>query len=132
MKKQRTLSLLIRITLVFFGFTLGFFLGRNTVESQVQLQLSSSIHSTPTGQTAPAEETTEGEQGYSFPIDINTAEKEELMALPGIGEVLAERILTYRENHGPFSSAKELLYVQGIGQDTLNSLLALITIGGSS
>ena len=52
------------------------------------------------------------------------------MALPGIGEVLAERILNFREEHGNFSSVDELLNVEGIGKKRLEEILDLITVGG--
>lgn len=52
------------------------------------------------------------------------------MVLPGIGEVLAERILLYRTEHGPFTYVEQLLYVEGIGEKKLEELLDLITIGG--
>src|SRR5512136_1851644 len=41
-------------------------------------------------------------------IDLNAAGKSELMTLPGIGAVLAERIIRYRQEHGPFRSVKAL------------------------
>ena len=52
------------------------------------------------------------------------------MALPGIGEVLAERIVAYREENGNFSSPEELLNVEGVGKKRLEEILDLITIGG--
>ncbi len=62
-------------------------------------------------------------------IDINTMGKEELLKLPGVGEKLAERIIKYRETHGPFRDIDELKNVSGIGdkklkeiKDYLNSL----------
>lgn len=65
-----------------------------------------------------------------FPIAINQAGKEELMALPGIGDVLAERILAYRREHGAFRSAEELMNVEGIGKKRLEEMIDLIVIGG--
>ena len=65
------------------------------------------------------------------PLDLNRATVEELMTLPGVGEVLAERILAYREEHGPFTSAEELLNVSGIGEKKLEALLPEITVGES-
>jgi len=62
------------------------------------------------------------------PLDLNAATKEELMALPGIGEELAGRILDYREANGPFQSTEELLQVSGIGQGKLAALEGRVTI----
>lgn len=50
-----------------------------------------------------------------FPLDLNAASAEELEAVPGIGAVLAERILAYRAEAGGFASCEELMNVQGIG-----------------
>ena len=70
----------------------------------------------------------EGEGDLPPPVDINTASKAELVALPGIGEVTAERIILYREEVGPFTSIDELLQVKGISKKKLEQLHALITI----
>ena len=48
-------------------------------------------------------------------LDLNRAAARELDALPGIGPVLAARIVAHRERHGPFASSEELLAVRGIG-----------------
>jgi competence protein ComEA len=60
-------------------------------------------------------------------IDINRADFDELLTLPGIGEVKAQRILEYRQNHGVFHDINELLQVSGIGNKTLEQLKPLIT-----
>lgn len=61
-------------------------------------------------------------------VNINTASKEQLMTLKGIGEVKAQAILDYRAQNGPFRSAEELLNVKGIGEKTLENIRAQITI----
>ena len=63
-------------------------------------------------------------------LDLNAASKEELMDLPGIGEVLAERILNYREEHGGFSSTEEIMQVSGIGEKVYAEIEDYITVGG--
>ena len=63
------------------------------------------------------------------PLDLNTAPAEELAKLPGIGEALAERIVSYREEHGPFETVDELDEVSGIGPGILEGLLEYACTG---
>ena len=63
-------------------------------------------------------------------VDVNTAGLEELMALPGIGEVRARAILADREANGPYCYPEHLIRVQGIGEGTLDGILDQITAGG--
>ena len=52
-----------------------------------------------------------------------------LQTLPGIGPALAERIIAYRTEHGPFRTVEELLEVKGIGEATLEKLRQEVTVG---
>lgn len=63
------------------------------------------------------------------PLDINGASAEELAALPGIGEVLAQRIVDYRAANGPFETVEDLTKVSGIGEKKLAGLEGRITVG---
>lgn len=54
--------------------------------------------------------------------NLNTATRAELIQLPGIGQVLADRIMTYRLQHGGFTSVKELTNIPGIGEATMEQL----------
>ena len=57
------------------------------------------------------------------PIDINSAALDDLITLPGIGPALAQRIIDYRIEHGPFRSVEELELVSGIGPQTVSGLI---------
>ena len=61
-------------------------------------------------------------------ININTAEKQNLVKLPKIGTVTAERIIRFREDYGPLKSFNDLLKVKGIGPKTLEKLKPQITL----
>ena len=61
-------------------------------------------------------------------ININTAEKQNLVKLPKIGIVTAERIIRFRDDYGPFKSLDDLLKVKGIGPKTLEKLKPQITL----
>ena len=59
-------------------------------------------------------------------VNVNTADLETLMTLPGVGEVIAQRIIDLREQVGRFSYPEDLLLVSGIGEKRLEALRSLI------
>lgn len=61
-------------------------------------------------------------------ININTATQEELESLPSIGEVRAQAIITYREEHGGFRTTDELMEVSGIGEKIFADISPHITV----
>ena len=65
-------------------------------------------------------------------LNLNTATKEELVALPGIGPAKAQAILDYRNAHGQFKSVEELKDVKGIGAKRFEKLKGELTVAGAS
>lgn len=63
-------------------------------------------------------------------IDPNTASSSELQTIPGIGPVLAARIIEYRETVAPFTGPEDLLNVSGIGAKTLEKIEKYLEFGG--
>lgn len=94
-------------------------LAQNTA---VVVQAAPSAESTP--QTSP-EEAVPSAEGK---INLNTATKEELMTLPGIGEKRAADIIADREANGPFRIPEDLTRVSGIGEGILEGLIDLVTV----
>jgi competence protein ComEA len=62
-------------------------------------------------------------------VDINRAEAWLLVALPGIGQTLAERIVDYRQKNGPFHNTSELMQVAGIGESIFDKVKDKVTVG---
>jgi competence protein ComEA len=60
--------------------------------------------------------------------NVNSATPTELEELPGVGEVIAQAIVDYRTENGPFASVDQLLDVSGIGDATLENIRELVTV----
>ena len=127
--KNKISVLLAAVTVLFVGFTLGLFVGRNSGSGTVTLAIPAQMQTAPTAAaTAPTQ--TVPEETVSFPVNINTADADTLTALPGIGRVLAERIVAYRRQNGSFRAIEEITNVEGIGEKKAEAILELITVGG--
>ncbi len=61
-------------------------------------------------------------------ININTASNKELEALPGVGPVIAQRIVDYRQKYGGFKRKEEILKISGIGPKKFEGIKDKITI----
>lgn len=118
MKKQGWI--LIWITCGFLCLLSGIFLGRNMNKGYIPVQNILNSQTQPTEESKPL---------YDGKIDINTATLQQLQLLPGIGESLAQRIITYRTENGNFSAIEELMNVSGIGEKKFEAIRDYVKIG---
>ena len=97
----------------------------NIIFFEIDSENSYSDNNPPEGNTAVNSTDSHIQTGK---ININTADVDELISLPGIGETKARAIIEYREAYGGFVSTEEIMEVKGIGQSTYEKIKELITI----
>lgn len=105
--------------------TLIVFLGTNYIRSRAELRGELIIQAITSENSA--QPGTEAEQPGTT-VNINTADKTELMQLSGIGEKRAEDIIEYRLFYGDFTSAEEVMNVNGIGEKIFEKIKNNITV----
>jgi competence protein ComEA len=120
---------LLVLGLVILGFRWSVLAARVPLEqadSELTMRAVPAEASEPAGRSAPAAKRASTSRGDVTKLDLNQATKSQLVELPGIGPVLAGRILDYREEQGAFASVDELLDVEGIGECKLEAVRELI------
>ena len=123
MRKKRVDPALVLWSAAIVLFAGAFFLGRATLRGPVfETQRSSPGKAAQSEWIGKIEEKAATAAEKSARVCLNTAAKEELLALPGVGEKTAERILAYRDMYGKFVTVEQLLDVEGIGEGLLEQL----------
>ena len=102
-KALKAWSLMLMVTAVSLGAFLGRLDAAPKAEAQMDVQAPSAVN-------------------------INTATAEELEAIRGIGPAIAERIIQYRSEHGPFAHAEDLTNIRGIGEAKFQKIKEQVTI----
>lgn len=73
-----------------------------------------------------------GRKATSGKLNLNTATPEQLELLPGVGPAKAERIIAFRQKHGPFKRVADLRRVKGFGRKTLKKLEPFLDVKGET
>lgn len=108
--------------------TIPYKAGKNPAEAASQpTQTLPKTQSTQPSQTSKISEPVQSSK--TGKININTASAAELDNLPGVGPALAERIIQYRTDHGPFANPEDLQNVSGIGPKTYEKMASMVTTG---
>lgn len=130
MKLLKSEKCAIIITLVFLALVLGFTLGRGQRDASFVISESAFAAKTESvaGNGSSEDGNGSGRSDESYIININSATAEELERLDGIGPVIAERIVSYREQEGEFKSIEDITKVQGIGAATFEDIRGHICI----
>jgi competence protein ComEA len=141
-------SMLIRLAMVAVTAGIVFWIGWTLPASQVSdsdktptverfdtraLRSTDSLPHSMTASEAVIErpQTPSARPSASLPLDLNLASERELEGLPGIGPVLAVRIVAYREAWGAFQDVKQLRRVKGIGKKTFDRIRTLVGVTSS-
>ncbi len=128
-KVTKTEALLLAMTLVFLLLTGAIFVLRSRSGGAEYVVRNETMRAAEE-ETPPASVLEEEPPVPSAenPLNINMADAAALDTLPGIGPVLAGRIVEYRSTHGAFSKKEDLMLVEGIGEGIYGDLRDVITV----
>ena len=128
MKISRVEWLAIVLAVAAAAFAAGGFLRGPASPPPVRVEVErTQVQETPIVLPSPTPEAAESD-APAAPVNINTADAETLMTLPGIGETRAADIIAYRQANGPFRMVEQLTDVPGIGEGILAGLIDYVTV----
>ena len=125
MLKRLAAFVIPALALLACGVMLGIFLMQTRTAGTISVQRAAPEEAAESTQTVVEEA---ADATADDRLDLNTATAEELQELPGIGEVIALRIIDYRELCGRFLDPEQLMEVDGIGQAKYEKLRELVTV----
>lgn len=125
MKLKKSEIIVISVTVAAVFFTAGFFTGRGTNKTTLNFYTAETEIR---GDIVPVPSQTPTDSSGSVVININIASADELSYLEGIGPVLAERIVEYREQYGPFESIDQIMNVEGVGEGKYKAIKDYICV----
>lgn len=124
MLKRLAAFVIPALALLACGVMLGIFLMQTRTAGTISVQRAAPDEPEEAVQTVMEEPSDAADDR----LDLNMATAEELQELPGIGEVIAQRIIDYRELCGRFLDPEQLMEVDGIGQAKYEKLRELVTV----
>lgn len=123
MKEKRELAVLTAFAaLLMLGVILC-----NALTAPMPSNLTISYPSSAAQTSSSEEEPGEEYSSKTEKVNINTASVEELCRLPGVGEVIAGRIIGYRQEYGPYTDPAQLKNIKGIGDKVYQEFLPMVT-----
>lgn len=122
--KNTPLSILACVCLILCAFLCGIYIGRSMSIGDIRTEVLFSDPAVSDATSASAAPT------IPEKVNINTADLATLMTLDGIGQVYAQRIIDYRNEHGPFADIADITNVPGIGTKRFEAIMDKITVGG--
>ena len=129
---KKAVYVLLSLFGLFLALLIGVFIGRSSVSGLIVIPENAT--NLQQGAVHYDEEIVDDpvlpSESNSGKININTASVSLLQSLPNVGEVLAQRIVDYRNENGNYTAPEDLLLVEGIGEKRLEQIREYITVGG--